>query len=63
MSTTENIGYIITTIGIFIIIIYSLTSILDFYGITSDTYGIYIVFYLFLLISCLTFNRYYDYEI
>ena len=63
MSSTENIGKIITTIGIFVIVGYSVTSILNFYGISADVYGIYIVFYIFLIVTCMSFNCYYSDEI
>jgi hypothetical protein len=43
----------ITLIGISIIIFYSLTSILKFYGIGEDVYGAYILFYIFIIISSL----------
>ena len=42
---------IITTVGIILLILYSLTRILNFYGIEINTYGVYITFYLFLLLS------------
>jgi hypothetical protein len=39
----------ITIIGISIILLYSITQILNFYGITQERYGIYIMFYIFIL--------------
>jgi hypothetical protein len=42
----------ITLIGISIIFFYSLTQILKFYGISDDTYGVYILFYI-LIILCI----------
>ena len=41
---------IITIIGFSLILIYSLTRILEFYNINISVYGSYLVFYLFLLI-------------
>jgi hypothetical protein len=42
---------IITTLGTFILLVYGLTRILEFYGIGINIYGSYIAFYVFLLIS------------
>jgi hypothetical protein len=42
---------IITFIGIFIIFFYSLIKILNFYGINQESYGIYILFYIFMALS------------
>jgi hypothetical protein len=43
----------ITLIGFSIIFFYSLTQILKFYGIDEDVYGVYILFYIFIIISIL----------
>lgn len=43
----------ITLIGLSIIFFYSLTQILNFYGITEDVYGVYILFYIFIIICIL----------
>ena len=43
----------ITLIGISIIFFYSLTQLLNFYGVGEDVYGIYILFYIFIIISSL----------
>ena len=43
----------ITLIGISIVFFYSLTQILQFYGVGEDIYGIYILFYIFIIISIL----------
>jgi hypothetical protein len=43
----------ITLIGLSIIIFYSLTQVLKFYGITEDVYGVYILFYIFMIICIL----------
>jgi len=42
---------IITLIGFSIIFFYSLTQILKFYGIGDDVYGVYILFYIFIIIT------------
>jgi hypothetical protein len=41
----------ITLLGISAIFFYSIIQILKFYGIGEDIYGMYISFYIFLLIS------------
>lgn len=41
----------ITLLGLSAIFFYSIIQILKFYGIGEDTYGMYISFYIFLLIS------------
>ena len=46
----------ITLLGIAILVIYSVTKILNFYGIGVDIYGSYLVFYIFLLLCYLIFN-------
>ena len=46
----------ITTFGLAILIIYSVTKILKFYGIGVDVYGAYLVFYIFLLVCFYIFN-------
>jgi hypothetical protein len=46
--TTNNI---ITTLGIFILFSYGIIRILEFYGFDVSSYGVYIAFYSFLLIS------------
>ena len=43
----------ITLIGFSIVFFYSLTQILQFYGVGEDIYGIYILFYIFIIISIL----------
>jgi hypothetical protein len=40
----------ITLLGIFIILLYSIVKILNFYGKGSEVYGIYVVFYITLII-------------
>jgi hypothetical protein len=43
----------ITLIGLSVIFFYSLTQILNFYGISEDVYGVYILFYIFIIICIL----------
>jgi hypothetical protein len=39
----------ITLIGLSIVFFYSLTQILNFYGVDQSTYGVYILFYIFII--------------
>jgi|UniRef100_A0A6C0ASQ4 hypothetical protein len=43
----------ITLIGITIVFFYSITQILKFYGIGEDVYGVYVLFYLFIILCIL----------
>lgn len=43
----------ITLMGISIIFFYSATQILKFYGIGEDVYGVYVLFYILIIISIL----------
>jgi hypothetical protein len=43
----------ITLLGLSIIFFYSLTQILKFYGVGVDVYGVYILFYIMIIISIL----------
>jgi hypothetical protein len=43
----------ITLIGLSIVLLYSLTQILNFYGIDQSAYGAYVLFYIFLVICIL----------
>ena len=40
----------ITLLGLSIILFYSITQILKFYGIGEDVYGVYILFYMFIIL-------------
>jgi len=42
---------LITLLGISIIFFYSLTQILKFYGVGEDVYGVYVLFYIFIILS------------
>jgi hypothetical protein len=43
----------ITLIGLSIIFFYSLTQVLNFYGIGEDKYGVYVLFYIFIILCIL----------
>ena len=43
----------ITLIGLSIVFFYSLSQILKFYGVGEDAYGIYLLFYIFIIICIL----------
>ena len=43
----------ITLIGLTVILYYSITQILKFYCINEDVYGVYILFYLFIVLCIL----------
>jgi hypothetical protein len=42
---------VVTLLGLSIIFFYSITQILNFYGIGIDVYGVYVLFYIFLILS------------
>lgn len=43
----------ITLIGLSIVFFYSLIQILKFYGIEEDVYGVYVLFYIFIILCIL----------
>ena len=43
----------ITLLGIAVIFFYCLIQILKFYGVGADVYGIYLYFYIFIILSIL----------
>jgi hypothetical protein len=43
----------VTLIGLSIIFFYSIVQMLKFYGVGEDVYGVYLLFYIFLIISIL----------
>jgi hypothetical protein len=43
----------ITLLGLSIVFFYSLSQILKFYGVGEDAYGIYLLFYIFIIICIL----------
>ena len=49
MAFSDNI----TMIGLSVIILYVIVQILTFYGVDQSAYGIYLVFFLFILLSIL----------
>jgi hypothetical protein len=46
-----NLTNVITLLGISMIFFYSLIQILKFYGLKEENYGIYLFFYMFLILS------------
>jgi hypothetical protein len=50
---------LVTLIGLSIIFLYSITQVLSFYGITEDVYGMYILFYVFILFCILVLPNQY----
>jgi hypothetical protein len=42
---------VITLLGISLILFYTITQILTFYGVGVEVYGIYFLFYVFLIVS------------
>jgi len=47
----ENIHHLITILGITVLYLYCATKILDYYGIDESTYGVYVMFYVFLMLN------------
>ena len=54
-SSGKNMSKI-TIFGLTLIMIYTITKILNFYGIGVEKYGSYLVFYIFLLICANVLN-------
>lgn len=52
-----TVANIVTYVGIAVLLIYVVMGIMNFYGISSESYNIYIIFYVFLLFSVLLFNN------
>lgn len=46
-----SFGKTITIIGVSMVFLYILMQILKFYGIEENSYGIYLAFFLFMLLS------------
>jgi hypothetical protein len=53
-------GKLITIIGFSVLVIYVITQIFKFYGITPDYYGIYLCFYIFLFVCIIIFPNKYE---
>ena len=53
-----KLSNIITILGITLVIFYSIIQILNFYGISISSYGIYLVFFVFMLISYVILHNY-----
>ena len=43
----------ITLIGFSVVLFYIIIQILKFYGITEDVYGVYLLFYIFIILCIL----------
>lgn len=41
----------IALIGVSLLLIYSIVQILNFYSVSGDVYGIYIMFYIFIVLA------------
>ena len=48
-----TLSELITYLGVSLIMYYSLTKILNFYGIGQDVYGVYVLFYVLIMICIL----------
>lgn len=46
-----SVSNLITILGVFILLFYSMVTILKFYGINESVYGIYLLFYIFIVVS------------
>ena len=44
---------IVTYVGVSILLIYVMFGLMKFYGVTTEDYSIYIIFYIFIFISVL----------
>ena len=56
---SSNTSTIITSLGVFILLVYGITKVLEFYGVGINVYGSYLAFYFFLLITVLVLPRNY----
>jgi len=48
---------LVTAVGFTILFFYCLTRILTFYGIEQSTYGIYLLFYIFIALCIVVFQK------
>ena len=49
----------ITIFGLAVLLVYSITKILNFYGIGIEVYGSYLAFYVFILLASFVLDKYY----
>ena len=49
----------ITIFGLAVLLVYSITKILNFYGIGIEVYGSYLAFYVFILLTSFVLDKYY----
>jgi hypothetical protein len=55
-----EIGFIITCIGITVLLVYGIINILQFYGVGHNMYGPYLAFYIFIFISAFVLPQQYS---
>jgi hypothetical protein len=46
-----KLSSIISILGVSILLFYAIVNILNFYGISESVYGIYLLFYVFMIVS------------
>jgi hypothetical protein len=46
-----KVSNIITILGVSVLLFYTIVTILKFYGIGENVYGIYLLFYIFIIFS------------
>jgi hypothetical protein len=49
----------VTILGLAILLVYTITKIVGFYGIGINVYGSYLAFYVFILLASFWLNKYY----
>jgi uncharacterized membrane protein YtjA (UPF0391 family) len=52
-------GNTISIIGLTVVLVYVICQILNFYGVSPSSYGIYLCFYIFIVLCVLIFPKYY----
>ena len=48
---------IVSYVGVSILLIYAVFGLMKFYGVTTEDYSIYIIFYIFIFISVLVLGN------
>ena len=51
---------IITMVGLSVVFLYSVIQIFNFYGIDQSVYGLYVLFYLFIILCIMVLPNDYD---
>ncbi len=49
----------VTILGLAVLLVYTITKILNFYGIGINVYGSYLAFYVFILLASFGLDKYY----